>query len=131
MFLNRLTEEQKKAFLAIALKIVSADKHLDPKERQLVEAMRYEMGLWTETDLPKGYVEDLAKAFDTRQAKVIVMLESIALAYSDEDFCEEEQKILRELAIIFDFDEELATSMEKWVLHYREMMKDAETMIFG
>lgn len=128
MFLNSLTDEQKKAFLAIAMKIIGADGVLDPRERQMVESMRYEMGLWDETDLPKGHIEDMAKPFDTRQSRVILMLESIALAYVDEEFASKEQKILRELALLFGFSEEEATTMENWVLRYKELLKEAVAM---
>jgi uncharacterized tellurite resistance protein B-like protein len=129
MFLNRLTVEQKKAFLAIAMKIISADRHLDPKERQAIEAMRFEMGLWTETDIPRGSIEELAKAFDTRQSQVISMLEGIALALADEEFHGEEEKILRALALIFGFSEKEANAMENWVLRSKELQKEAETMM--
>ncbi|MGD2091032.1 MAG: hypothetical protein PVH61_32960 [Candidatus Aminicenantes bacterium] len=129
MFLNRLTIEQKKAFLAIAMKIVGADRRLDPKERQTIEAMRVEMGLFTETDIPMGSIEELAKPFDTRQSQVILMLEGIALALVDEEFHGEEQKILRALALIFGFSEKEATAMENWVLNYKKLQKVAETMM--
>ena len=129
MFLNRLTIEQKKAFLAIAMKIVGADRRLDPKERQTIEAMRFEMGLWTETDIPVGSIEELAKPFDTRQSQVILILEGIALALVDEEFHGEEEKILRALALIFGFSEIEATAMENWVLRFKELQKEAETMM--
>ena len=106
MFLNSLTLEQKKAFLSIAMKIIGADGILETRERQKIETMRYEMGLYNETDLPTGDIEDIAKTFDTRKSRVIVMLEGIALAYADEDLGEEEQKILRALALVFEFSEE-------------------------
>jgi uncharacterized tellurite resistance protein B-like protein len=130
MFLNRLNQEQKKAFLAIAMKIIGADGQLDPKERQMIEGMRYEMGLFSETDIATGYVsvEELAKPFDTRESRTILMLESIALAYADEKMHGEEQKILREMALIFDFSEEQAAAMENWVLRYKELLKEAMTM---
>ncbi len=131
MFLNSLTLEQKKAFLALALKLIGADGVLDPRERTMIEGMRYEMGLYSETDLPKGYVEDLAKPFDTRQSRVIVMLESIAVALADEEMAGEEEKILRELAILFEFSEEDATAMEKWVLRYIDLIKEAKGMFEG
>ncbi len=129
MFLNRLTIEQKKAFLAIAMKIVGADRRLDPKERRTIEAMRYEMGLLVETDIPMGSIEELAKPFDTRQSQVILMLEGISLALVDEEFHGEEQKILRALALIFGFSEKEATAMENWVLRCKELLQEAETMI--
>ena len=128
MFLNSLTDEQKKSFLAIARKIIGADGILDTRERQMIEAMRYEMGLWDETDMPKGYIEDLAKPFDTRQSRVILMLESIALTYADDEFSGEEKKILRELALLFEFSEEVATAMENWVLRYKNLVKEATAM---
>jgi uncharacterized tellurite resistance protein B-like protein len=130
MFLNRLNLDQRKAFLAIAMKIIGADGALDPRERQMVEAMRYEMALYTETDLPKGYVsiEEMAKPFDTREAQIILMLECIGLAYADEDFAGQEQKILRELALIFKLPEEEATAMENWVLRYKSLVKEAVAM---
>ncbi|MCP4146754.1 MAG: hypothetical protein GY757_03295 [bacterium] len=131
MFLNSLTLEQKKAFLALALKLIGADGVLDPRERTMIEGMRYEMGLYSETDLPKGYVEDLVKPFDTRQSRVIVMLESIAVALADEEMAGEEEKILRELAILFEFSEEDATAMEKWVLRYIDLIKEAKGMFEG
>ncbi|UCH94920.1 MAG: hypothetical protein JSV88_32345 [Candidatus Aminicenantes bacterium] len=129
MFLNRLTDAQKKAFLAIAMKIVGADRHLDSKERLTIEAMRYEMGLWAETDIPKGSIEELAQHFDTRQSQVVVMLESIGLAFSDEELHGEEQKILRALALIFGFSEKEATDMENWVLQFKKLQKEAVTMM--
>jgi hypothetical protein len=128
MFLNMLTEAQKKAFLAIAMKIIGADGLLDPRERQMIEGMRYEMGMWDETDLPKGSIEELAEPFDTRQSRVILMLESIALAYVDEEFAGEEEKILRALALVFEFSEEQATAMENWVLRYKDLIKEATAM---
>ena len=128
MFLNSLTEEQKKSFLAIAKKIIGANGILDSRERQMIEAMRYEMGLWDEIDLPKGYIDDLAKPFDTRQSRVILMLESIALTYADEEFSGEEKKILRELALLFEFSEGEANAMENWVLRYKDLVKEATAM---
>jgi uncharacterized tellurite resistance protein B-like protein len=130
MFLNRLNLDQRKAFLAIAMKIIGADGALDARERQMIESMRYEMALYTETDLPKGYVsiEEMAKPFDTREAQIVLMLECIALAYADEDFAGEEQKILRELALIFKLPEEEATEMENWVLRYKSLVKEAVAM---
>jgi len=129
MFLSNLNEEQQLAFLSIAMKIVGADGHLDPKERRMIEAMRFEMGLLNEAKLPQGSIEELAKPFDNRKAQTSVMLESIALAYSDNDFSGEEQKILRALALIWGISEDDATEMENWVLDYNKLAKKAEEIL--
>lgn len=126
MFLAGLNDEQKKAFLAIAMKVIGADGRLDPRERQMIEAMRYEMGLFQETDLPHGSIEELARPFDTRRSQAIVLMEGIALAYADMDFSGEEQKILRALALIFGISEKDATEMENWVLEFNRLQKKAE-----
>ena len=128
MFLNNLTLEQKKAFLSVAMKIMKADGRLDARERDMVEGMRYEMGLWNETVLPKGFLEELVKPFDTRKSRIILLLESIALAYSDDDFADEEKKILRQMAILFEFNEEEATKIEGWVLRFRTLQQEAVEM---
>ena len=129
MFLRNLNEEQQKAFLAIAMKIVGADGRLAPEERQLIEAMRFEMGLLQEAALPTGSVEELAQPFDTRQAQSTVLMEGIALAFSDNDFSGEEQKILRALALIWGISEEDATEMENWVLDYRKLQEKAKEIL--
>ena len=128
MYLGLLNLEQKKAFLAIAKKIIGADGILDARERGKIEAMRYETGLYTETDLPSGDIEELAGVFDTRRSRVILMLEGIALAFADENFSGEEKNILRSLALIFNFSEKEATAMENWVLRLKELQKEAAAM---
>jgi tellurite resistance protein len=128
MFLNNLTPEQKKAFLAIAMKIIGADGILEPRERKKIEAIRYETGLWQEIDLPKGDLEEIAAIFDTRKARVITMLEGVALAYADEEMGKEEQKILRALALIFNFSEEEANAIENWVLRFKQLKDEASAM---
>ncbi len=128
MFLNHLTLEQKKAFLAIAMKIIGADGILEPRERQMVESMRYEMGLFTETDLPKGELEEIIKFFDTRKSRVVTMIEAIGLCLADEDLGAEERKLIRALALLFEFSEEEATKMEDWVNRYRALLQEASNM---
>jgi tellurite resistance protein len=129
MFLRNLNEDQQKAFLAIAMKIAGADGRLDPAERQLIEAMRFEMGLLQEATLPNGSIEELAQPFDTRKAQTSALLEGIALAYSDNEFSGEEQKILRALALIWNIPEEDATQMENWVLNYNKLLKEAQELL--
>ena len=128
MFLNLLNKDQKLAFLAVAMKIIGADGILEPRERQMIEAMRYEMGLFTETNLPKGDLEDIVKPFDTKKSRIIMMLESIAVAYADENLGAEEQKILRALALIFELSEDEATALEDWVLRYKKLQNEALAM---
>ncbi len=131
MFLGRLNPMQQKAFIALALKMVKADGRFDKRERQLIENFRYETGLYTEVVLPDGTVEELAQNFDTREARKIVMIESVALAYVDGECCDSERVILRALALSFDFSEQEAAEIEAWVLRHREIIMNAEVIIGG
>jgi uncharacterized tellurite resistance protein B-like protein len=129
MFLAGLNEQQKKTFLALAMKLIGSDGRLDPAERNLIEQMRIEMGLLQETDLPQGSIEELAEPFDTRRSQSIVLMECIALAYADQELSGEEEKILRALALIFEISEENATEMENWVLDFKKLQKRAEEIL--
>lgn len=129
MFLRNLDQEQQKAFLAIAMKIVGADGRLDPAERRLIEAMRLEMGLVEEAVLPTGSIEELAAPFDTRRVQATVLMEGIALAYSDNEFSGEEQKILRALALTWGIPEDDANEMENWVVEFNKLQKKAEEIL--
>lgn len=131
MFLGRLNHEQRKAFLALALRMVKADGNFDSKERKFIEYYRYETGLYSETVLPDGTIEELAATFDTDPARKIVLIEAIALAYIDGDCCDEERMILRALALSFDYDETVAVEIEEWVLSHKDIMKQAEKIIGG
>jgi len=129
MFLASLNEDQKKSALAIAMRIIGSDGKLDKKERAMIEAMRYEMGLFHEIEMPHGSLEELVKPFDTKRSRSILLMEGIALAYSDTDYSEKEKRILRALAIIFEITEEDATEIENWVLQFRELQKKAEQIL--
>ncbi len=65
--------------------------------------------------------------FNSEQSKVYAFIEWLALAYVDEDFSGEEKKILRAIALIFDFDEKKAISIEKWVVSYKELINKVES----
>lgn len=129
MFLNQLQEEQKKAFLALAIKMMMADGVTDPREENAILTMRQEMGLWAETRLPQGSIEELAAHFTEKKSRRIVILELLGLVYADERYQEQEQRLLRGLANLFEMEEEEATKMENWVLRQMELNREATQLL--
>jgi len=129
MFLNQLQEDQKKAFLALALKLIQADGVTDPREEMIFLAMRQEMGLWREAKLPQGSLEELALFFPDRKSRRITILELLGLVFADDRFQAQEQRLLRGLANLFEFSEEDATKMEKWVQRQIELTKEAQELM--
>ncbi len=129
MYLNNFSYEQKLAFLAIAVKIINADGILDRREQQTIDTMRIEMGLLAEAKLPNGPLEQIVSVFDTRRNRIYAFIEWIALAYADEKFSGEEQKLLRAIALQFNLDEKEASAIETWVNDYKTLLKDVERFI--
>ncbi len=129
MFLNLLNEEEKKHYLAIAMRIVNADGKFSFEERQMIDAMRLEMGLVNETELPVGSIEMLAEPFKSERSKLIVLLEGTLLAYVDGKFSGTEEKILRALALIFEVSEDTAQKIENWVQKFMELQKEVKEII--
>lgn len=129
MFLHQLQEEQKKSFLALAIKTIAADGVKDPREENAILAMRREMGLWAETRLPQGSVEELAAVFDDQKSQRILMMELLGLVYADEKYQRQEQRILRGLAKLFGLEEEEAGRMENWVLRQMELNREAAGLL--
>ncbi len=127
MYLSKLTDDQKLAFLSIAIKIINADGILDKKEQNAINMMRLEMGLIDEAKLPTGTLEETVSVFDSNISKIHTFIEWLSLAYADNNFSGEEQKLLRGIAILFGFDEAKATELENWVISYRELIKKVDT----
>jgi len=127
MYLSKLSYEQKQAFLAVAFKIINADGVLDKREQNAINSMRIEMGLIEETKLPTSPLETTLSVFNSEQSKVYAFIEWLALAYVDENFSGEEKKILRAVALIFDFDEKKAVSIEDWVISYNKLISKVES----
>jgi len=127
MYLQKLSYEQKLAFLSIALKIINADEILNRREQNAIDLMRLEMGLIEEAKLPTGSMENIVSKFDSNKSKVYAFIEWLALAYADDNFSGEEKKILRAIAILFDFSEEKAKKIENWVISYKELIKKVDS----
>jgi len=129
MFLNLLNDEEKKYYLAIAMRIVNADGKFSSEEIQMINSIRLEMGLVNETELPVGSIEVLAEPFKSERSKKIVLLEGTLLAYVDGKFSGSEKKILRALALIFEIPEETALVIEDWVKKFVDLQKEVKNII--
>ncbi len=94
MYLNKLTDDQKLAFLSISLKLINSDGILDRREQNAIDMMRIEMGLIEEAKLPTGSMEDILSVYDSNNSKIYSFIEWLALAYADDNFSGEEKKII-------------------------------------
>jgi uncharacterized tellurite resistance protein B-like protein len=116
MFLILLTEKQKTAFLALAGRLIESDARLCPEEQNLRELMNREMGFSRELVVQSREITEVLHEFDSRKAKVAVLLELLGLAYSDGDYGKEEKHLIEQIAAEFEISKEEVLAMENWAL---------------
>lgn len=128
MFLHDLTDEQKRAFLVLADKVVLADGCLAPEESALLDTFRAEMGV-ADASVPQIDIAEAASAFDTRKARVSVLLELIALVHADGDFNKGESVVVNEIRQAFALSPAEFEAMANWVLRQMALVRDASELM--
>jgi len=115
MFLNRLNSEEKIAFLELAHHIARSDNDFSETQKSIIEKYCLEMQI---NDIE--YSEDtfdiyatLGKIKDRRSRKIII-LEIMALIYSDNFLHEEERKVLEKILEEFDLSYNISIVYTEW-----------------
>ncbi len=129
MFLRDLNQEEKKAFLSLAFKIIKCDGCLAQEEKERIEEIRVETGLFTETELMDKSIEELVNIFSSKESKKSALIEAVRLAYIDGEYDNQEQKILRAMALGFGFNEKEAMEIENWVLDLNKLIEKGKEII--
>ncbi len=114
MFLNILTDRQKQSFLALATKVVMADGEVVPKEHVTLNVRVAEMGGNIKAPPNEIYGEPNFDVFDTPLAQTIVLLELLVIAYSDDEYHEDEQPIIQQLIDKYGVSGEQLARYESW-----------------
>lgn len=114
MFLNLLTDRQKQSFLALATKVVMADGGVVPEENVTLDVRVTEMGGNVKAPPEEVYGAINYDIFDSRISQVIVVIELMVIAYSDEEYHEHERPIVEDLARKFGFSDEQIATFESW-----------------
>jgi hypothetical protein len=114
MSLNLLTDRQKQSFLALATKVVMADGGVVPEENVTLDVRKAEMGGNIMAPPEEIFGEANFSVFDTPQARRIVVMELLVLAYSDDEYHVTERPIIEEFAVEFGFSKEEVEKFEDW-----------------
>lgn len=106
MFLANLAENQKPAFLDLARTLIAADGVLSDAEISMMEQYKLEMALTTDPEESHGQVEQAIDAFEPMSAAVKkeVVFELVALAFADNDYADEENRLLSEITASWGLD---------------------------
>ena len=126
MFRGLMTEEQKKAFLAMAVKVVMADGKVVPEEGALMDLLLHEFG---GKHLASGN-EIMGKpnmaVFTDRRSQVICLMELFVLAFSDKRLAIQEVEVLiQEIASEFDLSDKDIRAIHDWAVRQAPLSLEA------
>ncbi len=115
MFLNRLSAEEKVAFLELAHHIARCDNNFSQEEQDIIEKYCLEMQI--ENIAYNAQEFDIYETLDkikNKRSRRIVLLELMALIYSDDFLHEEERKVLEKLLEEFDLNYNFSVVYTQW-----------------
>ncbi len=106
MFLTNLTDEQKTAFLGLAQAMIIADGALSDDEASMMEQYRHEMNIPALEAESSQSSESSIEAFKTASitVKKEIVFELVALACVDNNYADEERRLLGEIGTAFGLD---------------------------
>jgi len=129
MFLAMLNESQRKAFLALAARFVSEDRHVERGEMGWLEGLKREMGMDRRTRASDELPEDLFPVFDTHTSRVIAALEIMRLGYVDGSYCTMEDAFVSRMANAFGFPQELLKALDEWAARHAALTREATELM--
>ena len=115
MFLNRLNSKEKEAFLELAHYIARSDNDFSDTQKEIIKQYCTEMQIKNIKFKKKKF--DIYKTLGKikrEKSRKIVLLEVMALIYSDDFLHEEERKILEIMLEEFDLSYNLSVVYTQW-----------------
>jgi uncharacterized tellurite resistance protein B-like protein len=120
MFLTKLQQEEKEAFLELAYLMAAIDGNLSVFENPVISKYQKEMDL--EDYHIKGLaIEDILKVFKEERSKHIVLTEILRLVYSDGIVHENEQESINLIKEHFGFDADKYATFKDWIVGIKEL----------
>ena len=115
MFLNRLNEKEKIAFLKLAHYIAHSDNDFSNKEKETMAIYCAEMQI-NDIDFDKANfdLDSTLLEIESSQSQKIVLLEIMALVYSDNILHQSEQEVLEKIVNKFNLNPKLASVYSEW-----------------
>lgn len=130
MFLNRLTLQEKEAFLKLAHHIAHVDNDFSRKERNIIDKYCMEMQIDDVAWQPESFdLSALLGVFQDESHKKIALLEIMALVFSDDKLRHAEEKTLDEVITVFGLNPNLAVVYKEWSKSILSLFIQGEALI--
>ncbi|PWE23566.1 hypothetical protein DF188_02525 [Aliarcobacter skirrowii] len=130
MFLNRLEKEEKIAFLELAHYVARSDNDFSDKEKNVINIYCTEMQI-SDVDFDKSSFNlglTLSK-IKSSQSQKIILLEIMALIYSDNILHQSEEIILQDIINKFQLDSKLIPIYAEWSKAILALSMQGEALI--
>jgi uncharacterized tellurite resistance protein B-like protein len=128
MFLHTLSLSERKSFLALAIHLVHSDGELDQTEEQRLRALRREMALPADTELPDDPLDALPEPFSGRESFTKVILALLELAYVDGVFDPRERAMIKAIGTRFSMSTDELNRLEDWTIRLSRLMAEAKEL---
>ncbi|MEA1955895.1 MAG: TerB family tellurite resistance protein [Campylobacterota bacterium] len=130
MFLNKLKKKEKKAFLELAHHVARSDSNFSENEKGLIEKYCMEMQIENKKfDDEKFDIYETLGKFKSKSSKKIVVLELMALIYSDDFLHEGERVVLEKILEEFDLSYNLSIVYTEWAKTMLSLYKQGNALI--
>jgi tellurite resistance protein len=129
MWLNVLTDEQRRTLLGLAHNVVVSDGLLDPNEEFMLDAFKREMDLNPRLEADYVELDGIEKIFATRRSRAIALLNLLRLSYVDGAFEIEEECLLKEVSRAFGLSEAEFQLLDNWVRRLVALEQEAQSFM--
>lgn len=130
MFLNRLKKKEKNAFLELAHHVARSDSDFSDDEKNIIDKYCMEMQIENiKFDDKKFDIYDTLSKFKSQSSKKIVVLELMALIYSDDFLSESERVVLEKILEEFDLSYNLSIVYTEWAKTMLSLYKQGHALI--
>jgi hypothetical protein len=126
MFTHTLQLEERLVLLSLAILLVHVDGNVDSTESTRLRALRREMALPSDTELPEDPVGMLPQPFSSMESRVRVLLELLLIAAADDYFDPRERDFIGNVAEQVSIPSERLEAMIGWTREHAQLMKAAE-----
>jgi uncharacterized tellurite resistance protein B-like protein len=125
MFLQHLSEKEKKAFLTLAKEFILVDGVLSQEEEALVTVMKAEMGIEEGFKDGEKNREELFGMFESRKTRIAAIIEMQGLGYANMEYHTEEQAFINQMANTFKISKEELSKIDDWVIRQVALLYEA------
>jgi hypothetical protein len=132
MFLSKLNDNEKKAFMSLARKLVLTDNQIDEFEQNVIDGFMTEMVLSkSHTDFPAWDNALLTLANSANSIKRAVIVELLSVCYANNDFDVEQVKLLDEIRVALGIPTNFTAKAKAWVQKILDVTSQGFNLVEG